>query len=59
MADDIYDFDEAFCPGDVPLDEIDWSEVERLEALQAEAGSDPMKNLALLAEMYGDDLQVL
>lgn len=51
------DDNEDYCDGD-PTD-IDWSEVERLAELQAEAGSDPVKNLALLHEMYGDELRVL
>jgi hypothetical protein len=59
MAEMIYDDDEAWCPGDPLPEDIDWPEVERLADLQADAGSDPMKNLALLSEMYGDDLRVL
>lgn len=55
----IYDDNEAWSPGDPLPEEIDWDEVSRLEVLQKEAGSDPMKNLALLEEMYGEDLQVL
>lgn len=56
------DDDEAFCEGDVPLDEIDWNEVARLERLQNEAldaDDVPMAMLGLLHEMHGDDLEVL
>ena len=56
---DFQDDNEDFCEGDVPVDEIDWSEVERLSKLQSKAGSDEMKNLALLEEMYGEDLELM
>lgn len=62
--DEIYDFDETFCEGDTPLDEIDWDEVAKLERLQNEAlavpeDERPMAMLGLLHELHGDDLQVL
>lgn len=58
---DLYDAadDDAFCEGDPDPTDIDWDAVARLKALQADAGDDETKNLGLLAEMYGDDLEVL
>lgn len=62
--DSVYDFNESFCEGDTPLDEIDWDEVAKLDVLQREAlavpeEDRPMVMLGLLSEMYGEDLQVL
>ena len=62
---EIYDDDETFCPGDTPLDEIDWDQVTELERRQNEVLALPegeersMAMLGLLHEMNGDDLQVL
>lgn len=53
------DDDEAFCEGDPSLDDIDWDAVAELERRKAEAGDDPWKNLAILDEMYGTDLDLI
>jgi hypothetical protein len=58
------DPDQAYAEGDVPLDEIDWDEVVRLDELQKEAlaapeEDRPMAMLGLLHEMYPDDLEIL
>lgn len=58
------DLNEAFCPGDTPLDEIDWDAVAELERRQAEVlavpdDDRPMAMLGLLSELHGDELQVL
>lgn len=62
--DSVYDFNEAKCAGDVPLEDIDWDEVAKLEQLQNEALAVPEEDrplvmLGLLSEMYGEELQVL
>lgn len=64
MDEEFGDGGEADCDGDPTLDEIDWDEVQKLELLQQEAlavpeEDRPMAMLGLLAEMYGDDLEVL
>jgi hypothetical protein len=58
------DSEQAYAEGDVPLDEIDWDEVAKLDELQKAAlavpeEDRPMAMLGLLHEMYGDDLEVL
>jgi hypothetical protein len=60
----LYDSGEAYAEGDPDLDSIDWAEVERLQAkvddVNALSGPDrDLYSLYLLAEMYGDDLEVL
>lgn len=66
MMDDlpVYDDDSDYCEGDIPLDEIDWDQVAELERRQNDVlalpdDERPMAMLGLLAEMHGDDLEVL
>lgn len=61
------DFDEAFCDGDPTLDDIDPAsltalsvEIDRIRTDTADRSIErSTANLALLSEMYGDDLVVL
>lgn len=56
---------ESFCEGDLPLEEVDWPLVERLQVMQDEIIATPgeaNRNLlavGLLDEMYGEDLVIL
>jgi hypothetical protein len=64
MAKEVYDFDEAFCEGDIAIEDVDWDAVERLKSLQEAAlatpeDERPLVMLGLLAELHGDDLVVL
>lgn len=58
------DPDDAFCEGDTPDEDVNYSEVAKLVKLQDEALSAPEGDdrswavLALLGEMYGEDLVV-
>lgn len=58
------DYDLGYCEGDPKLEDIDPKELKRLAKLQAEIASHPredhrdLASVGLLAEMYGDELQV-
>lgn len=60
------DGDEAFCEGDVPIEDLDPDELADLDRAlksgeQFPEGSDErnLTNLAVLTDMYGDDLRVI
>ena len=55
---------ESFAAGDVPIEDVDWDEVERLEGLINRVKRSPdvstrtMGMASLLVEMYGESLDL-